>query len=131
MDSRLPLAFVLTGGPTLARHLAFHGLQELRQRLLFIYPFQGLTREEMQPYLEARLRYAGCDRMIFVPEVVDDLYRYSQGLPRQVNQLANLCLIAAGMAGKHLVDSSCVRQALAEMGLSEDSRRESLPVARM
>jgi type II secretory pathway predicted ATPase ExeA len=127
MDSRLPLAMVLAGGPPLARHLAFHGLQELRQRLLFIYPFQGLARAELQPYLEARLRHAGCDRVLFPPDIVDELYCHTQGLPRLVNQLANLSLLAASTAGKHLVDSSCLRQALAEMGLGEDNRREPLP----
>ena len=129
MDSCLPLAMVLTGGPALARHLAFHGLQELRQRLLFVYPFQGLSREELQPYLEARLRYAGCDRTVFPPDVVDELYRHTQGLPRHVNQLANLCLLSASTVGKHLVDSSCVRQALAEMGLADDCRREPMPLS--
>lgn len=129
MDSRLPLALVLAGGPPLARHLAFHGLQELRQRLLFVYPFQGLAREELGPYLEARLRHAGCDRMLFPPEVVDELYRHTQGFPRIVNQLANLCLLSAATTGKHQVDSSCVRQALAEMGLAEETRRDAMSLA--
>jgi type II secretory pathway predicted ATPase ExeA len=126
MDSRLPLAMLLVGGPTLARHLAFHGVQELRQRLLYVYPLQGLTRAEMAPYLEARLKHAGCDRLLFPPDVVDELYRHTQGFARPVNQMASLCLIAAATTGKHQIDSQCIRQALAEMGLSEENRLEHL-----
>jgi|GEM_PF-265849 len=126
MDSRLPLAMVLAGGPMLARRLTFKGLQELRQRLLFVYPIQGLTRDEMQPYLEARLKFAGCDRPLFPPEVVDEIYRHTQGVPRPVNQLAALSLVAAATTRAHQVDSSCLMQALAEMGLADETRRERL-----
>ena len=129
MDSRLPPALVLSGGPGLARQLAFHGLQEVRQRLLFVYPFHGLARDELQPYVEARVRHAGGDRALFSPEVIDELYRHTQGLPRLVNPLANLCLLSAATAGKHQVDSMCVRQALVEMGLADEGRRDPMPVA--
>ena len=129
MDSRLPLVLLLAGGPPMARRLAFHGLQELRQRLLFVYPFQGLAREELGPYLDGRLRHAGCDRVLFPPDVVDELYRHTQGFPRLVNQLANLCLLSAATADKLQIDSACVRQALAEMGLAEEGRRDPMPLA--
>lgn len=126
MDSRLPLAMILAGGPLLARRLAFKGLQELRQRLLFSYPLQGLRRDEMQPYLEARLKFAGCDRPLFPSDVVDEMYRHTQGLPRPVNQLAGLSLVAAATSRLPQVDSSCLMQALAETGLAEETRHERL-----
>lgn len=129
MDSRLPLAMVLAGGPLLARRLAFKGIEELRQRLLFVYPHQGLTREEVQPYLEARLKQAGCERTLFPPDVVDEMYRHTQGFPRRVNQLAGLCLVAAASSRNHQVDAACLMQALAEMGLAEETRRERLGFA--
>jgi len=129
MDSRLPLAMVLAGGPMLARRLSFNALEELRQRLLFVYPMQGLTREELQPYLQARLKQAGSDRSLFPADVVDEIYRHTQGIPRLVNQLAGLCLVAAATARNNQVDSSCLLQALAEMGHGEESRRERLGFA--
>lgn len=67
MDSRMPLALVLSGGPALARQLAQKKLEELRQRLLFVYPYGGLTRPDVERYIAARLKAAGTDRVLFPP----------------------------------------------------------------
>jgi len=116
MDSRLSLVLVLAGGAELARRLAQSSLEEIRQRMLFIYPMQGLVRNEMEPYLAARLKAAGCERQLFPPDVIDEWFRHTQGTPRLVNQLANLALVAAANANKSEVDSACLLQALQEMG---------------
>ena len=125
MDSRLPLALVLAGGPKLARTLSLPPLEEIRQRVLFVYPLPGLKRTEMEPYLASRLKYAGCERQLFPPEIIDEMYRHTQGIPRRVNQLANLCLVAAASNRLQQVDSACLLQALEEMGLAEETRREA------
>lgn len=129
MDSRLPLAMVLTGGPKLARQLSLQPLEEVRQRVLFVYPLRGLTRDELEPYLAARLRYGGCERQLFPPDIVDEMYRHTKGIPRRVNQLANLCLVAAASSRSQQVDSVCLLQALAEMGLAEDTQSERFDFA--
>lgn len=123
MDSRLPLVLVLSGGPALARMLAQKKLEEVRQRLLFVYPYTGLTRPEVDSYLAARLKAAGSDRRIFASDVVDDIHRHTQGIPRLVNQLATLALVAAATSNKPEVDAGCLRHALAEMGLLVDDSR--------
>lgn len=123
MDSRLPLALVLSGGPALARNLAQKKLEELRQRLLFVYPYTGMTRTEVERYLVTRLKAAGTDRILFPPAVVEDIHRHTQGIPRLVNQIANLALISAATTSKTEVDAICLRHALAEMGLMLDDGR--------
>lgn len=124
MDSRLPLSVVLAGGPKLARVLSLPPLEEIRQRVLFAYPLPGLKRAEMELYLASRLKQAGCDRQLFPPEIIDEMFRHTQGIPRRVNQLANLCLVSAATKRLQQVDSSCLLQALEEMGLTEEARRE-------
>lgn len=121
MDARMPLVLVLSGGLDLARNLAQKKLDEVRQRLLFVYPYLGLTRTEVGQYVVHRLKAAGCDRELFPADVVEDIHRYTNGLPRLVNQLANLSLIAAATSSKNQVDAACLRQALAEMGLVTDN----------
>lgn len=124
MDARLPLGLVLSGGLDLARKLTQQKLEEVRQRLLFVYPYKGLTRPELDQYIAHRLKAAGCERMLFPPDVVEDIHRYTNGVPRLVNQLANLSLIAAATSSKSQVDAACLRQALAEMSLvTDDSNR--------
>ncbi len=125
IDSRLPRVLVLAGGPELARRLAQRNLEEIRQRLLFIYPMHGLERAEIEPYMGARLKAAGCDRKLFPTEIIDEIFRHSQGIPRLVNQLANLSLVAAANARREDVDSGCVLQALKEMGRGDDIGRRA------
>jgi len=120
MDAKLAIILVLSGGPALGRNLMQKKLEELRQRLLFVYPYPPLTRAELDHYIRARLKAAGCERTLFPNDVLDDIYRHTQGIPRLVNQLANLSLIAAATAGKDHVDSICLRHGLAEMGLVND-----------
>jgi len=124
MDSRLPLTVALAGGPQLARTLSLPPLEEIRQRVLFVYPLPGLKRTEMEPYLSARLKFAGCERQLFPPELIDEMYCLTQGTPRRVNQLANLCLVAAANSRLQQIDSACLLQALEEMGLAEETHRE-------
>jgi len=124
MDSHLPMAILLSGAPELSRTLAQRNLEEIRQRLLFVYTLKGLKREEMGPYIAARLKAAGCERSLFPPDIVDEMYRHTHGLPRRVNQVANLCLVAAATANKTQVDSVCLLQALAEMGSTADDAQQ-------
>ncbi|MGL1604078.1 hypothetical protein ACSTI6_23360, partial [Vibrio parahaemolyticus] len=42
-------------------------------------------------------------------------YFHTQGNPRALNQLANLCLMAAAAERKDLVDRNCLMQAVAEV----------------
>lgn len=115
MDSAWPLCLLLVGAPTLIRTLAARELEEIRQRLLFCYPLRGLRREEVEPYVRARLVAAGCEAALFPRDILDEIYINSQGNPRIVNQLARFCMMAAESEQKDLIDRNCLLQALAEL----------------
>lgn len=115
MDSAPPLCLLLVGAPVLARTLAVRELEEVRQRLLFCFPFRGLRREEVEHYVQARLKAAGHDTPLFPRDVIEELHLHSQGNPRLLNQMASFCLMAAAAERKDLVDRSCLLQAVAEL----------------
>jgi len=132
-DSRVPVIIVLVGGPELTRRLAQSDMEEVRQRLLFTYPLKGLNRTEIAPYLSSRLKAASCERDLFPAEIADEMHRHTHGLPRLVNQLANLCLVAAANTRKPQVDSECLLQSLNETGRGVDPAGERVgftPVGR-
>lgn len=125
MDSAPPLSLLLVGAPLLARTLAVRELEEVRQRLLFCFPLRNLRREEVEPYIQARLKAAGHDVPLFPRDVIEELHLHSQGNPRLLNQLASFCLMAGAAERKELVDRSCLLQAVAELtafgGIGHDS----------
>jgi type II secretory pathway predicted ATPase ExeA len=122
-DSHLAVVLILIGSPDLSQRLAQANMEEVRQRLLFSYTLKGLKRDEVAPYLKARLQAAGCERELFPTELADEIHKHTNGLPRLVNQLANLALVAAAQAKKPLVDSECLLQALNETGRGPEPAR--------
>lgn len=119
MDSRSPVLLVLLGSRTeVASVLSLSRLAEVKNRLLFCYHLRGLTEDEIVPYLEAHLNWAGCTRSVFSREIAQEIHRRCQGLPRPINRLAYGCLLAAAFDKKEIVDNPCLEQAASELVLS-------------
>lgn len=124
MDSRMPFTMLLLGArQELLTTLNWTRLEEIRSRLLFCYHLKPLGEEEIEAYLTAHLRWAGCDRALFPREVARDLHRRANGLPRKINQLAYNCLAAAALEGKELVDQPCLEQATSELAFGTTEAR--------
>jgi type II secretory pathway predicted ATPase ExeA len=83
--------------------------------MAFCYPLRGLRREEVEPYIKARLHARGQEQQVFPRDILDELFIHSQGNLRLLNQLAGFCLMAAASEDKEIVDRSCLLQALAEV----------------
>jgi len=73
------------------------------------YRIEPLSRQEVEAYLDHRVRVAGCTRHLFRPGAIDRIYALSQGIPRVVNILASRALLAAFVGGKAMVEPSHVR----------------------
>lgn len=120
MDSRVPFLLTIMGKrQDLMETLRLARLEEIRDRLLCCYHMRGLNDQEMEPYLEAHLRWAGRerDRPLFPREIAQELHRRTNGLPRRVNRLAFGCLTAAAHDRKELIDTPCLEQACSELQL--------------
>lgn len=123
MDSRVPLLLVLLGGrKKVLETLSLNQLEEVRSRLLFCHHLLGLGEDEVGPYLDAHLKWAGCDRPLFPREIAREIHRRTCGLPRQINGLARGCLMAAAFDRKELVDTPCLEQAVSELLLTQEAK---------
>lgn len=90
------LQIVLSGQPELDEKLRDPSLRQLRQRITIRCNTCPLSREELQAYLEERLRIAGANGSpIFGIDAIDAIHRHSQGIPRIVNLLCEHSLINA------------------------------------
>lgn len=111
-EKRKLLHIVLFGQPELDEMLAAKSARQLRQRITFHYRLQGLSRPELDRYLEHRLRMAGYrGETLFTPAARRLLYRVSQGTPRLVNILSHKALLAAFGEGRARVTRSHVAAA--------------------
>jgi type II secretory pathway predicted ATPase ExeA len=86
---------VLSGQTELEEKLYHPSLLQLRQRVSLWCKTQPLTKEETQAYVKERLRIAGASQPVLLPEAVELVYRYSNGIPRIINLLCENTLIFA------------------------------------
>jgi type II secretory pathway predicted ATPase ExeA len=86
---------VLSGQTELEEKLYNPSLLQLRQRVSLWCKTQPLTKEETQAYVKERLRIAGASQPVLLPEAVELVYRYSNGIPRIINLLCENTLIFA------------------------------------
>ncbi len=82
----------------------------------------ALTRGEAAAYLAARLAHAGLDRPAFEPRALARLHLHSCGIPRGIDRLAALAMMAAAVAGLELVPPGLVDGAAGEYRGDEPSR---------
>jgi type II secretory pathway predicted ATPase ExeA len=115
MDSENRLCVVLVGQPGLRRRLNMAALDALAQRVVVRTHVHGIARDELPPYLEHRLRLAGCELPLFEPSAVEALFQASNAMPRRVNLLAHHALFAAAIARAKSINTEHIQAALREV----------------
>jgi general secretion pathway protein A len=89
---------LLVGQPELDKKLDSVELRSLKQRIAVRCQLEPLPKEEVGRYIERRLELAGADShaaAIFPEVTVDAIYRYSQGIPRLINNICDQALMGA------------------------------------
>lgn len=91
--------------------------EQLRQRVIATYHLNPLDEEETQTYIEHRLTRAGWR---YHPEFTDDafpaIYRFSEGVPRRINNLCDRLLLFAFLEDREVIDGSVVATVTEEIG---------------
>lgn len=89
------LQIILTGQPELREVLNSQELRQLKQRIALRSEIQPLPNvSETENYIMERLRVAGAkEPNIFSPEAIDFIFRCSEGIPRQVNNLCDNAML--------------------------------------
>jgi type II secretory pathway predicted ATPase ExeA len=115
LDSASPFAGILLGQPTLAARLRQGVFAALDQRISVRYSLGGMDLAESVAYLRHHLALAGRTDPLVADDAAARLHRYSNGLPRALNNAATAALMAAAADGKGLVDDVCAKKAIAEL----------------
>ncbi|HXM61017.1 MAG TPA: AAA family ATPase [Terriglobales bacterium] len=111
---------ILAGQPELADKLASPGLSQLRQRVSIVHGLQPLSAAEIKNYIEHRLRIAGYEgEPLFSPGVYDDIARFTEGIPRNINNFCFNALSLTCALQKKMVDSETVREVIADLDISK------------
>lgn len=104
--------------------LALVGQTELRDRLKSIpqmtqrigmkFHIPNLQDDEVPLYIAHRLEVAGGNPEIFETSAIQEITRLSHGNPREINSLADLCLLIGSLTGKDRIRQEEVLEAWKE-----------------
>src|SRR5580692_12263141 len=109
------LQIVLSGQPELEEKLKLPQLRQLRQRIMLRCKTSPLSKEQTQDYIVERLRIAGADGpVIFSPEAVAMVHKYSVGIPRVINLLCEHSLINAYVEQQRPISAKTVEEVAKE-----------------
>jgi len=88
------LQIILAGQPELDRKLDAPNLRQLKQRIVVRCSLNPLSPEESAAYIETRMARAGMpNQRVFSPDLLEEIYRRSRGIPRVINLLCDNLLV--------------------------------------
>lgn len=114
VDSRSPLALILTGQPELRDRLKLRVLRAIEQRINVRFHLNGLSEEETKKYIFHSLQKAGGTHMFFSDDAVKAIYVHSNGIPRLINSICTDCLVDAVTREQHTIDATTVARVITE-----------------
>ena len=118
------LRIILAGQPELNDKLNSPNLVQLAQRIRLRFHLTALSKTDMAAYIQHRLEVAGSQgREIFDPETFSLIYRYTGGIPRLVNTLADTSMMAAFAQDRPNVSVDDVKAAIEELQWVEYAER--------
>jgi general secretion pathway protein A len=109
------LQIILIGQPELRDILSRSDMRQIAQRITGRYHLEPLSRDDTAAYLKHRMKVAGSQRQIFTPSAIHEIYRWSRGIPRIINVIADRALLAAYAVETTTVDRRLVNRAATEV----------------
>jgi len=129
-DTAKQLQIVLTGQPELRNVLNYPDLRQLKQRVALRCDIKALPNvEETARYISSRLAVAGAARAadIFSPGAIDYIFRCSEGIPRNINNLCDNALLNGFAASEPIISRAIIEDVAATFDLLPSDRK--LPIA--
>lgn len=70
--------------------------EQFKQRVKLHYHLKGLSHEDVKKYIDYRLIKSGLEENnLFNQEIVDEVFKYSKGIPRLINKICDALLMCA------------------------------------
>lgn len=90
----------------------------LKQRLSIRYHLHPLDRENTKNYIEHRLKVAGLEKKVFTDSAYEEIYAFSKGIPRQINNICDLALLSGFIKRIQIIDKDVILQVEKDLNVS-------------
>ncbi|MGI9273421.1 MAG: AAA family ATPase [Endozoicomonas sp.] len=138
-DGFFPIRLFLFGNTAFIQRLNSQDLKPLDQRIKRRYHLSNLTFNEAKEYIFFQLIEAGAQGFpLFPDESIERIVALSQGTPRRINNICDMCLLVGSTQGTNTINLDVVQEAAVNLGWepspqsiqsSETTESEQLPDA--
>ena len=114
------MQIILAGQPELADKLARPSMIQLRQRVSLMTGLKPLSFEEINKYIQHRLRAVGYQGgPMFTPDALLRIADFTSGIPRNINNLCFNCLSLGYALQKKVIDSEMVDEVTGDLDITQ------------
>ena len=113
------IQIILVGQPELNCTLNLPQCLPLKQRIALWFLINPLNQKETDEYIRSRLYRAGLENSCYTEKAIDEIFRYSKGIPRLINILCDHSLTVGYAIDKKKIDEKIVKEAIAELEVPE------------
>jgi type II secretory pathway predicted ATPase ExeA len=116
-DQNKLLQIILFGQPELDENLALKSIRQLRERITHTFQLLPLSNEEIYRYINFRMREVGyTGPELISKDIAKKIQRYSGGLLRRINIVADKTLLSAFAESTHNLTTRHVMAAVNDSG---------------
>jgi len=120
LNERFLLTLILIGQPELNPIVS--QIPQFEQRIAIRYHLTSLTYDEMIKYIWFRLKKAGLTKNIFTVEAMEQIFEYSGGIPRKINNICDMALLVGWSMRATNVNSDIIKNLIDEKRDGENIR---------
>lgn len=107
---------IFVGQPELVEIIHQKRLRQLAQRIQVHAILKPLSQDQTAKYIEHKLSHCGRDIAVrFDPKAIHRIYKRSKGIPRVINAICDMGLLAAYSQSRYVIDKKIIKQALKEV----------------
>ncbi|MCM8797669.1 MAG: AAA family ATPase [Candidatus Omnitrophica bacterium] len=124
LNNKFLITLVLIGQPELISKV--RSIPQLWQRLGIKYHLSGLSNSETENYIRYRLNVAGGNPEIFTKEAIEIIYNYSNGIPRNLNNACDMCLLIGFGQEVKVIDKDLAEKVAADLNMKRSLYAENV-----
>jgi general secretion pathway protein A len=121
---------ILVGQPELNCTLNLPECRQLKQRISLWFYINPLNKKETDEYIRSRLRKAGLETPCFKQKAIDEIFKYSKGIPRLINILCDNSLTIGYATNKKKIDKKIIEEAIDDLEVGQRRFDESAEASR-
>ena len=123
LDNAFLLTIILLGQPELKSIVL--SLPQLMQRMSAKFHLKALNKAESREYIQHRLCISGASRPIFTHEAHNQIYNFSSGVPRVINNICDLALLVGFGNGLISIDEKTIIEVGKDLDFSVNAKPRS------